>query len=111
MEGRLQMSDTLDRVSKEMAKTTSRRQALKIFGAGLATAAVGSIFASNAAAAPQTCLTCTCGVGKPCNPKSTVCTTQKAFPTPAAACSTACKSAGFKFCGGVQQFHCPHGCP
>jgi hypothetical protein len=104
------MGDFLDQVSKGMAKATSRRQALKLFGAGLATTAVGSAFASSAVAAPQTCLTCTCGVGQPCNPKTTVCTTQKSFPTPAAACGAACTQAGFKFCGGVQQFHCPHGC-
>jgi hypothetical protein len=105
------MGDMLDHVSKGMAKATSRRQALKVLGAGLATTAVGSAFASSAIAAPQTCLTCACGVGKPCNTKSTVCTTQKSFPTPEAACGAACTQAGFKFCGGVTQFHCPHGCP
>jgi len=104
------MSDMLDQVSKGMAKATSRRQALKIFGAGLATTAIGSVFASGAAAAPRTCLTCVCGVGRPCNPKTTVCTEQRAFPSPAAACGAACTQAGFKFCGGVTQFHCPHGC-
>ena len=105
------MADTLDRVSVGMAKATSRRQALKLFGAGLAATAAGSVFASSASAAPQTCLTCACGVGKPCNTKSTVCTTQKQFPTPEAACGAACTQAWFKFCGGVTQFHCPQGCP
>jgi hypothetical protein len=101
----------LDQLSKDMANATSRRQALKIFGAGVATSAIGSAFASSASAAPQECLICACGVGRPCNVKSTVCTTQKQFPTPDAACGAACKSAGFKFCGGVVQVHCPHGCP
>ena len=102
------MEKMLDRMSRGMAQATSRRQALKIFGAGLAGSA---LLAQTASAAPQTCLTCACGVGKPCNTKSSVCTTAKAFPSPEAACTAACNQAGFKFCGGVTQTHCPQGCP
>jgi hypothetical protein len=108
--GELSMGDMLDQVSKGMAKATSRRQALKLFGAGLATTAVGSAFASSAIAAPQTCVTCICGVGQPCNPKSTTCTEVKAFPADQA-CAQACAAKNQSLCGMGTTFHCPQGCP
>ena len=101
----------LDNLAKGLAEgRVSRGRALKLFAAGLAATALGGL-TGTASAAPRTCLTCVCGVGRPCNPKSQVCTTQRAFPSPAAACQAACREQGFKFCGGVSQFHCPHGCP
>ena len=102
------MEKMLDRLSRGMASATTRRQALKIMGAGLAGSA---LFAGSASAAPQTCVNCVCGVGKPCNPKSTQCTSTKNFPSPELACQNACRQAGFFFCGGFTQFHCPQGCP
>jgi hypothetical protein len=104
----VQMDKKLDQLSRRMGHATSRRQALKIFGAGL----VGSALLPRAAsAAPRTCVTCVCGVGRPCNPKTTQCTEQRNFPSPQLACEEACRQAGFFFCGGFTQSHCPQGCP
>jgi len=105
------MRDRLEVVSREMTKARSRREAFKIFGAGLLGASAVGAMAGTASAAPRTCLTCACGVGRPCNVKSQVCTEQRAFPNPAAACTAVCEQGGFKFCGGVVQTHCPRGCP
>ncbi len=105
------MEEQFDRLARRLAEgKRSRRQALKLMGAAVGGTAM-ALFTGRASAAPRTCLTCVCGVGRPCNPKTTVCTEQRAFPSPEAACGEACTQAGFKFCGGVTQFHCPHGCP
>jgi hypothetical protein len=104
------MDEIFDRVSKGMARATSRRQALKLFGAGLAGTTFAAL-AGTAAAAPASCVTCICGVGRPCNPKSTTCTTTRGFPSAEAACQGACAAQNQDFCGAGNQFHCPKGCP
>jgi hypothetical protein len=103
----------LDNLAKEMAEgrisrgTALKRMGLALFGGGLLAA-----FGGSALAAPRTCATCTCGVGRPCNPKSTACAeVGKQFPTTASACTNACSQQGMFFCGGGTQFHCPQGCP
>lgn len=104
------MKDQFDRLSTSLAQGVSRRQAIKVFAAAVA----GTGFAAlvgKAEAAPRTCVTCVCGVGRPCNPKTTQCTEQRAFPSPELACEEACRQAGFFFCGGFTQSHCPRGCP
>jgi hypothetical protein len=63
------------------------------------------------AAAPQTCVTCQCGVGRPCNVKEETCTVLgQQFPSPEDACTDVCTRHGFKFCGAGTQYHCPRGC-
>ena len=104
------MERKIDGLSRRVAQATTRRQAFKIFGAGLAGTTFAGLAAS-ASAAPRTCVTCVCGVGKPCNPKSTQCTEQRSFPSPQLACEEACRQSGFFFCGGFTQSHCPRGCP
>jgi hypothetical protein len=101
------MEKMLDSLSRRMGRATSRRQALKVFGAGLAGSA---LLARPAFADPQTCVTCICGVGKPCNPKSTTCTTTRGFPAQQA-CSQACAAKNQSLCGLGNTFHCPRGCP
>jgi hypothetical protein len=101
----------LDALAKGLAEEQiSRGTALKRVGATLLGGLLASIPVA-AFAAPRTCLTCACGVGRPCNVKSQLCTEQRAFPSPEAACAATCTQAGFKFCGGVVQTHCPQGCP
>jgi hypothetical protein len=100
------MDKMLDQLSRRMGHATSRRQALKIFGAGLAGSA---LLASPASAAPRTCVTCICGVGRPCNPKSTTCTEVREFPAEQA-CSEACARQNQQLCGLGNTFHCPRGC-
>jgi hypothetical protein len=55
-------------------------------------------------------VTCICGTGRPCNPKSTTCTEVRAFPAEQA-CSEACAQRNQNLCGLGNTFHCPHGCP
>jgi len=101
----------LDALAKGLAEEQiSRGTALKRVGATLLGGLLASIPVA-AFAAPRICLTCACGVGQPCNVKSQVCTEQRGFPSQDAACAAACNQAGFKFCGGVVQTHCPKGCP
>jgi hypothetical protein len=104
------MEKMLDAVSRRMGEATSRRQAMKIFGAGLFGSAV---LARPAFAAPQTCVTCSCGTGNPCNVKSTTCTVVRAFESEVTACQGACAKKSQQFCGQAQAFHCPggKGCP
>jgi hypothetical protein len=102
----------LDALAKELAEERiSRGRALKRMGAALLGGLLASVPMTAAFAAPRICLTCACGVGRPCNTKSQVCTEQRGFPSRDAACAAACNRAGFKFCGGVVQTHCPKGCP
>jgi len=103
------MDKKVEELSRRMGHATSRRQALKILGVGL----VGSGFlARSASAAPRTCATCQCGVGRPCNVKQTFCVeVGRGFPSAQDQCSARCTQAGFKFCGAGTQFHCPQGCP
>jgi hypothetical protein len=103
----MEMEGKLDQLSRRMSQATSRRQALKIMGAGLAGSA---LFARSASAAPRTCVTCICGTGRPCNPKSTTCTEVRAFPAEQA-CAEACAQKNQNLCGLGNTFHCPQGCP
>jgi hypothetical protein len=99
-----------DTLTRAFAAGASRRKVLR----GLATGALGlaglGAARHGAEAAPQTCVTCTCGVGRPCNPRSTTCAVLRQFPA-GTTCEQACAAQNQHFCGGAQQFHCPHGCP
>jgi hypothetical protein len=96
----------LEELSRRIGQATSRRQALKIFGAGL----VGSgVLARSAYADPRTCATCQCRVGQPCNVKTTFCVeVGRGFPSAQDQCWARSTQAGFKFCGAGTQLHCPH---
>ena len=106
------MSDnSFDALSKLAAKSVTRRQTVR----GLCTVLGGALLASIAgakplAAAPQTCVTCVCGTGKPCNPKSTTCTELRGFPANQT-CTAACQRQGQNLCSTGTAFHCPKGCP
>jgi hypothetical protein len=102
----------LDSLAQGLAEgRVSRRRALKLFGLGLVGTAVAAL-TGTAYAAPRTCATCTCGVGRPCNPKQQFCVeVGRGFPTAEDQCSALCAQQGFKFCGAGNQFHCPQGCP
>jgi hypothetical protein len=102
------MQDRIESVSRVLAQATSRRQAMKIFGAGLLGSSLA--MAGSASAAPRTCVTCICGVGRPCNPKSTTCTETRGFSAEQA-CSEACARTNQSLCGLGNSFHCPQGCP
>jgi hypothetical protein len=102
------MADQFDELAKSLAQGISRRQALKVFTAGLA----GAVFAAltgKVQADPRTCVTCICGVGRPCNPKSSACTEVRDFPA-GQACQQACASQHLRLCGQGNAYHCPHGC-
>ena len=107
------MSDNnFDALSKLAAQSVSRRDTLRGMASVLGGALLAAVGGKSAfAMPPRICQRCTCGVGKPCNPKEQVCTETRDFPNPTAACTAACEQGGFKFCGGVEQFHCPKGCP
>ena len=101
-------SKHFDSLVKSFGTGASRRGVVR----GAAAVAIGALGLGfgRAAAAPRTCATCTCGVGRPCNPKTT-CQVEvgRGFPTATDACSAQCAQAGFKFCGAGSQFHCPRG--
>jgi len=101
-------SKHFDSLVKSFGTAASRRGVVR----GGVAAAIGALGLGlgRAAAAPRTCATCTCGVGRPCNPKST-CQVEvgRTFPTATDACSNRCAQEGFKFCGAGSQFHCPRG--
>jgi hypothetical protein len=100
----------LDSLAKELAEERiSRGAALKRVGAALLGGMLASIPVA-AFAAPQTCVTCNCGTGNPCNVKSSFCTEIRAFPAETT-CANACRKKGQKLCSAGQSFHCPHGCP
>ena len=102
----------LDSLAKGLVEgRVSRGRALKLFGAGLAATAFAGLKARTASAAPNTCVVCVCGTGKPCNPKGTVCTPLgHQFPTAASACTNECAKKGQKVCSTGSAFHCPKGC-
>jgi hypothetical protein len=104
------MEDKFDQLARGLAKTTSRRQALKVVGAMVGGTAAALLIPGRAAADPQTCVVCNCGTGKPCNVKSSFCTEVRGFPAEQT-CSGACAKQGQKLCSAGQAFHCPHGCP
>jgi hypothetical protein len=100
----------LDALAKGLAEERiSRGGALKRMGAVL----LGGLLAASPAAAfaaPQTCVTCVCGTGRPCNPKGgPVCAELREFPV-GTTCEQACARENLNFCGGATKFHCPHGC-
>jgi hypothetical protein len=100
----------LDSLAKGLVEgRVSRGRALKLFGAGLAATAFAGLTARTATAAPNTCVTCVCGTGNPCNPKSTTCREVKAFPAEET-CEQACAKKGQKLCSAGNAFHCPRGC-
>jgi len=103
------MSDEFDRLSKGLAEGMPRSRALKLFAAGLAGSAF-AFFTGTASAAPRTCVTCICGTGRPCNPKSTTCAEVRGFPAEQT-CAEACQRQGQRLCGLGNAFHCPRGCP
>jgi hypothetical protein len=101
---------SFDNLAKGLAEErVSRGKALKLVGAAI----LGGLLASIpgvALAAPQTCVTCVCGTGRPCNPKSSTCAELREFPV-GTTCERACARQNLNFCGGATKFHCPHGCP
>ena len=103
-------NDTFDALTRRASTSLTRRQTLF----GLATAFGSALFAlvgsGTAFAAPQTCVTCVCGVGNPCNPKSTTCTELRGFPADQS-CENACQRNGQHVCSAGTAFHCPKGCP
>ena len=103
-------ADGFDALTKSTAKAVTRRKALLGLAAGMGGALLALFGGTTALAAPRTCVTCICGVGRPCNPKSTTCTEVRAFPAEQA-CSEACARQNQQLCGQGQTFHCPHGCP
>ena len=104
------MAEQFDRVSKSLAEGMPRRQAVKLLLAGIAGTAF-ALLTGRAEADPQICVTCYCGNGKPCNVKSSTCTTMRGFPSAQAACSSACSKQGQHVCSTGTAFHCPQGCP
>ena len=82
----------------------SRRQALRMLGAGAGATALALLTGGRAAADPKLCKRCFYGTGRPCNShkNSVVCVGagQSCPPPP---------NPGHPLCGS-QTFHCPHGC-
>src|SRR5215216_4707963 len=100
----------LDALAKGLAEERiSRGAALKRVGAALLGGMLASIPVA-AFASPRTCATCTCGVGRPCNPRTT-CQVEvgRGFPSASNACAGVCAEQGLRFCGAGSQFHCPRG--
>jgi hypothetical protein len=102
--------DAFDALTRNVGKSMSRREALR----GLFTTLGGALFvllgAGRAHADPQTCVVCTCGTGRPCNPKSTTCTEVRGFPAEQT-CTQACGRKGQYLCNAGTAYHCPQGCP
>jgi len=104
-------ASTFDRLVQSLADATSRRRVLKALTGTVAGGVALAAGTRAAGADPRTCATCTCGVGRPCNPKTQFCVeVGRGFPSAADQCSARCAQAGFKFCGAGTQFHCPQGC-
>jgi hypothetical protein len=103
------MDDRFDNLAKGLAKGMPRRRALRLIAASIGAGAV-ALLPGVASAAPQTCVTCVCGTGNPCNPKSTTCTELRGFPANQT-CEQACARANQHLCSAGNAFHCPHGCP
>ena len=103
-------SKQFDSIVKSFGTGASRRGVLR----GVTATALGALGLgfSRAAAAPLTCVTCTCGVGRQCNPKRT-CQVElgRGFPSSDEACADRCaqQGQGLKVCEASSQFHCPRG--
>jgi hypothetical protein len=106
------MSDNhFDALSKLAAKSVNRRDTLRGMAAVLGGALLAAVGGKSAfAMPPRTCVTCVCGTGKPCNPKSTTCTEVRDFPANTT-CTEACQRQGQNLCSVGNSFHCPRGCP
>jgi hypothetical protein len=101
----------LDTLAKDLAEgRVSRRGMLKWLGGALLGGSLLTAFSGAALAAPQTCVTCNCGTGNPCNMKSSFCTEVRAFPADTT-CAQACAKKNQNLCSAGQSFYCPHGCP
>ena len=97
-------SKQFDTIVKSFGTAASRRRVMR----GAAATALGALGlgVGRAAAAPRTCATCICGVGRPCNPKTETCVeVGRGFPSAEDQCSALCAQQGFKFCGAGSQFH------
>ncbi len=103
------MDDRFDNLAKGLAKGMPRRRALRLMAASIG-AGVIALLPGTAGAAPRTCVTCVCGTGRPCNPKSTTCAEVRAFPAETT-CEQACAKQNLHLCSAGNAFHCPHGCP
>src|SRR5919201_255280 len=100
------MDEQFDRLARSLAEgKKSRRQALKLVGAAVGGTAL-ALLTGKASAAPRTCVTCICGVGRPCNPKSTTCSEVREFPAEQT-CEEACARQNQRLCGVGNAFHCP----
>jgi hypothetical protein len=99
-------NDTFDALTRNAGKSWTRRQTLFGFAAALSAA----LFGGTAFAAPQACVTCVCGTGRPCNPKSSTCTETRGFAADVA-CEQECARKGQNLCSAGNAFHCPRGCP
>jgi hypothetical protein len=109
VEGGTMDGKRFDSVTKAFATGVDRRRVIK----GLGASALGVLslgLAKHAEAAPQTCVTCVCGVGNPCNPRSTTCTEVRGFPAEQT-CEQACARQNQHLCSAGNAFHCPRGCP
>jgi hypothetical protein len=106
------MSDNnFDALSKLAAKSVSRRDTLRGMAAVLGGALLAAVGGSRAfAAAPKTCVTCSCGTGRPCNVKESFCQEVRGFSAEQT-CEEACTRENLNLCGAGQAFHCPKGCP
>src|ERR671933_2849628 len=90
--------DGFDALTKSTATAVTRRKALLGLAAGLGGALLTAVTGTTALAAPQTCVTCICGVGRPCNPKSTTCTEVRGFSAEES-CTAACARQNQSLCG------------
>jgi hypothetical protein len=110
IEGGTMDGQRFDSVTKSLAAGVDRRRVIK--GLGGSVLGVLSLGLARRAvdAAPQTCVTCVCGVGNPCNPRSTTCTEVRGFPAEQT-CAEACERRNQNLCSAGNAFHCPRGCP
>jgi hypothetical protein len=102
--------DRFDALAKGAAKSVTRRQTLLGLAAGLGGVLFALFGGSTAFAAPQTCVTCVCGVGNPCNPRSNTCAEVRGFPADQT-CEQACARKNQHLCSAGTAYHCPQGCP
>jgi hypothetical protein len=103
--------DRFDALVRQAAAATSRRQLLRGLIAGVGGALFALAGARPAHADPRICVTCICGVGRPCNQKSGgLCTETRGFPEEQT-CQEACARHNQHLCSAGIAYHCPKGCP